>query len=164
MIDLYFRKPLLWDYLLATLLCIIIFVINNIGWIFIPVNQNIWSMASDLSTTSLTLAGFIITLLTILITFKSGYRIKKGSKVEDETVFELFFTTNLYFETVKHLKNCIKSLVFISVLGYSLKLFLNDCAHKYIYFFNIFGLIVVILTLLRSLMILTKIIDLQKLE
>lgn len=61
-------------------------------------------MLTDLITISLTLAGFILTLITVLITFKSSSKIKKLEVDSKEPIFDLFFATSLYFETVRHLK------------------------------------------------------------
>jgi len=102
------------------------------------------------------------TLLTILITFKAGSKVNRAAPNDDHNVFDLFFATGLYFETTKHLKNCIKSLIFVAVLGFALKLFLNIADLKFLFFSNVFGLIVLVLTLWRSILILTKIINLQK--
>ena len=163
MIDRYFRSPVFWDYTLAGLVTVGIWGLFLKHSIRLPKEQYIWSMASDLTTIALTLSGFILTLLTVLITFKSGSKVNKSSIAEQDSIFELFFATDLYFQTVKHLKNCIKSLITIAVIGFSLKLFLDECNHKYIYFFNVLGLIIIVLTIIRSLLILTKIINLQKL-
>lgn len=164
MIDRYFRRPLLWDYFFAITLSVIVIILYNKTYITLPKEEYIISIASDLSNISLTLAGFILTLLTVLITFKSGSKVTKESSNEHDSLFELFFATDLYFQTVKHLKNCIKSLITITVLGYSLKLGLNQNYYFYIYFFNVFGLVIIVLTLSRSLLILTKIINMQKTE
>ncbi|QHS55558.1 hypothetical protein GWR56_08385 [Mucilaginibacter sp. 14171R-50] len=158
----YFRRPLICDYTIGLTLCTVCFYFYRSSYISLPKEQFTVSTASDLSTIALTLAGFILTLLTVLITFKSGSTIKKDTNIDEETVFEIFFATDLYFETVKHLKNCVKSLTVISVIGYSLKLFLNEGSQKFIYFFNILGLVIIALTLWRSLLILTRIINLQK--
>lgn len=162
MLDRYFRNPLLYDYSLGLLISISILYIYIRGYFKLPKIEYTLSTSSDLSTISLTLAGFILTLLTILITFKAGSKIDKSVNPEKQTIFDLFFVTNLYFETTKHLKNCIKSLLFISVLGYSLKLLLSESLLKYLFFSNSLGLVILVLTLLRSLLILTRIIDLQK--
>lgn len=162
MLDRYFRNPLLYDYSLGLLISISILYTYIRGYFKLPKIEYTLSTSSDLSTISLTLAGFILTLLTILITFKAGSKIDKSVNPEKQTIFDLFFVTDLYFETTKHLKNCIKSLLFISVLGYSLKLLLSESWLKYLFFSNSLGLIILVLTLLRSLLILTRIIDLQK--
>ncbi|WP_418650140.1 hypothetical protein [Tenacibaculum aestuariivivum] len=119
-------------------------------------------MTSDLSNIGLTCTGFILTLLTVLITFKSSSKVSKENYSNENSLFEMFFASDLYFMTVKILKNCIKSLIFISVFGYSLKLGLKQEYLKFTFFYNVLGLTVLALTLWRCLMILTKILKMQE--
>lgn len=161
-LDLYFRRPVVWDYICAMLLLAVAFKLFKDKVIFLPKDEYIMSTASDLTTIALTLAGFVLTLLTVLITFKSGSRITKINYKDDDSLFDLFFATGLYFTTIHLLKNCVKSLIFISVLGYGLKLLVKASRHDLIFFFNIVGLTVITLTLVRSLLILTNIMNLQK--
>jgi hypothetical protein len=162
MIDSYFKRPLLYDYLFAGFICAGLYVLYCLDRIDLPKAENTFSTATDLSTIGLTLAGFVLTLLTVLITFKTGAKIPNGNSYEGIPLFDLFFSTKLYFQTTDLLRGCIKSLVFVAVLGFSLKIFLSDCYVKYIFFSNILGLIIIVMTLWRSLLILTKIINLQK--
>lgn len=163
MLDRYFKRPLFWDYILASVLSGVMIVLFRKNYISLPKDEFALSITSDLATIALTLAGFILTLLTILITFKSGSKISKTNyDDENETVFDLFFASELYFETIKHLKGCVKSLVFVAVFGFSLKLGLTQTYYKYLFFFNVFGLAIIVVTLWRSLLILGKIIKMQK--
>jgi len=162
MVDRYFERPLFYDYTVALLLCGIFYFLKYKGMISLPTDETSLSTTTDLSTISLTLAGFVLTLLTVLVTFKTGARIPNGQNNEDVPLFDLFFSTSLYYKTTALLKNCIKSLVFVSILGFSLKLFLTGVLVQYLFFSNILGLIIIVTTLARSIMILTKIIDLQK--
>jgi len=162
MLDAYFKKPVFWDFLIAIIVMAIIAFLNFKQLFNLPKDVYSLDMASDLSNVSLTSAGFILTLLTVLITFKSGSNLTKEKATESNTLFELFFTSLLYFETVKHLKNCIKSLIVIAILGFSLKLGLTKNYREYIFFFNIIGLIIIVMTLWRCLLILSKILEMQK--
>lgn len=162
MLDAYFKKPVFWDFLIAIIAVGIVAFLNFKQLFNLPKDVYSLDMASDLSNVSLTSAGFILTLLTVLITFKSGSNLSKEKATESNTLFELFFTSPLYFETVKHLKNCIKSLIVIAILGFSLKLGLTNNYREYIFFFNIIGLIIIVMTLWRCLLILSKILEMQK--
>lgn len=162
MLDAYFKKPVFWDFLTALIITAIIAFLCFKGLFDLPKDNYTLDMASDLSNVSLTSAGFILTLLTVLITFKSGSNLTKEKSSESNTLFELFFTSPLYFETVKHLKNCIKSLIVIAIIGFSLKLGLTKEFREYIFFFNIIGLIIIVMTLWRCLLILSKILEMQK--
>ncbi|RFZ84120.1 hypothetical protein DYU05_00330 [Mucilaginibacter terrenus] len=162
MIDNYFKRPLLYDYLLGCSVCAIFFWLNHKGHFNLPEPGASLSTTTDLSTISLTLAGFVLTLLTVLITFKTGAKIPNGTQNDDVPLFDLFFSTRLYFQTTTLLKGCINSLVFISVLGFTLKLLLSEAYEKFLFYSNVLGLVIIAATLYRSLMILTRIIRLQR--
>ena len=159
-LDKYFKKPLLWDYLIAFIMAVITIVLHYKNKISLPNTQDSYSLTGDLTNITLTLAGFILTILTVLITFKDN----SVNKLEDENeqTFNKFFDTDYYYETVKHLKNCIKSIIIIAVIGFFFKLFLIDDFRKYCFFYNIFGLTVTILTIWRCLLILSNVLKLQK--
>ncbi len=162
MLNQYFKRPIFWDYTIATILSGFVYLLYIKKTISLPKTDYILQTTSDLTTIALTLAGFVLTILTVLITFKSGVQITKKTYNENDRLFDLFFVSDLYFESIKHLKNGVKSLIFISMLGYTLKLLLSDWFKMYLYFFNIIGLFIIVATLYKSLLILSKIINLQK--
>jgi hypothetical protein len=163
-LDKYFRRPLFWDYLICSVICLFtVYLVYN-GKIKLPSKEDSIAVTSDITNISLTLSGFILTLLTVLITFKSGSKIRKIELESDEPIFNLFFASRYYFVTVKHLKNCIKSLIFIAVIGFIIKLFLPTDYKKKAFFFNVIGLGIIILTISRCVLILTKVLELQEEE
>lgn len=162
-LDVYFKSPIIWDYSLGCVSVAICWWLQIKEHICLPKSDNLLSVTTDLSTVSLTIAGFILTFLTVLITFKSSSKVTADNyDAENDSLFEIFFASELYFQTVKYLKNCIKSLIFVAVIGYSLKLSLNEARYAYLLLFDVFALIIITLTMLRSLLILTKIIEMQK--
>ncbi|NRR93391.1 hypothetical protein HSX10_17590 [Winogradskyella undariae] len=161
-LDKYFRRPVLYDYLISLVVAIILFVVYSKGIFNLPKDERSLSMTSDLANVGLTSAGFILTLLTVLITFKSSSKINKKNYSDDDSLFDLFFSSELYFMTVRILKNCIKSLILISVIGFALKLAIPKDFLKYVFFYNIFGLIIIALTLYRCLLVLTKVLKMQE--
>ncbi len=162
MLDKYFKKPLFWDYLLVVLVVSTLFTLYLFDKISLPENEFVVTISSDVSNIGFTSSGFILTLLTVLITFKGSSRITKKTSNTDSSVFQMFFASDLYFDTVGHLKNCIKSLLAISILGYALKLGLPKSYLYVLYFCNIAGLIIIVATLWRCLLILSKIIKIQE--
>src|SRR5690606_26011444 len=136
LLNKYFQRPLFWDYSLCFLICIISIYLYKKNILDLPPAADSISVTTDVTTISLTLSGFILTLLTVLITFKSGSHIKKIEPENSETIFNLFFASSYYFETIKHLKNCIKSLIFVAIVGFGIKLFLNQDLKVYTFFFN----------------------------
>lgn len=163
-IDSYFKKPVLVDYFVGIVTANGFNFLMKKGIVLLPLTNTYESITTDIANVGLTSTGFILTLLTVLITFKSSSRITKKNIDKAKSVFEVFFVSGLYFETVRHLKNCIKSLIFISILGFSLKLLLNPELKHLLYFYNIIGLIVLVMTLWRCLLILTKILEMQEKE
>ena len=162
MIDKYFIRPVFWDYFLGISITGIIFLLVRKTCFQIPKDETLISIVSDLSTVALTLSGFILTLLTVLISFKSTAKSKKDINFQSDTLYEIFYSTDLYFETVRHLKNAIISLTFTALIGYSLKLALDSKYYILLFAFNLFSLIVIFFTLWRCLLILSKIIKIQK--
>lgn len=160
--DRYFRNPLIWDYTICTLFCGLAIYFYITDKLKLPNKDYSISITTDTTNVSLTIAGFILTLLTVLITFKSNSKIRRLEVGSEEPMFDLFFASGFYYESVKHLKNGIKSLLFIAVLGYSFKLFVPDQYKIYSFFFNIIGLGIIILTIWRCVLILSKILDFQR--
>ncbi len=161
-LDRYFRHPIFYDFLSSITVAILLIVGLRNGKIVAPSTELLYSMVSDLSTVSLTLAGFLLTLITVLISFKSTNRVDRDNIKESDTVFDIFFASALYFETIKHLKSGVVSLVFVAVVGYILKLSLAKEMAYYLLPFNAAGLIVVVFSLLRGVIILTHIVKMQK--
>lgn len=164
MLDIYFRRPLVWDYCLAMVLTSLIKFLICKRVLDTPKSDNTFTVTSDLSTISLTLAGFILTFLTILISYKSTIKQKNPVERHEETEssYDLFFSSKLYFVTVKHLKNGIKSLVIISIIGYFLKLTLPIQDQEKLFLFSVFSITIIGLTIWRCILILSQIIKLQQ--
>lgn len=162
MIDKYFRRPLFWDYLLTTIIVGIVVLLKFKGFIKPPKEEYVFSIISDLSTVSLTMVGFILTLVTVLISFKSSIKIPKISSTEKASLFDVFFSSDLYFQTIRHLKNGIKSLTIIALIGYFLKLTIGQINYQYLFFFCFVGMTIILMTIGRSLLILSSIIKIQK--
>jgi hypothetical protein len=160
-LDKYFKRPIFWDNFLAISISFASYALVKKCFLNTPSVIDSISLASDATNISLTISGFILTLLTILITFKSGSKIKKFKIDDDENLFDLFFATGLYHETVRHLKNCIKSLIYIAFIGFSLKLFTPVNHKSLIFYFNISGLTIIIMTMWRCLLILSKVMEMQ---
>lgn len=162
MLDKYFKYPLLYDFIIAILMSIGFYKLTCIHFFCVPKIENLFSIISDLSTISLTMAGFILTLLTVLVSFKSSSKLVKDKIKDSDRAFDVFFASKLYFVTVGHLKNAIKSLVFISILGYLLKLTIEETSKWILFEYCIFGLTIILLSIARSLIILTNIIKIQE--
>lgn len=151
-LDFYFRFPIIMDYLTGLGLVSIIRYYINANILLIPKDDVILDYASETTTVLLTLAGFILTFLTLLITFKTG----PADNTRPQSLMESFCRSSLYKDTTKLLKNCIKSLIFLSLMIYILR-FINIVGIFTLYYWVIFCVIVLLLTILRALFILDKI-------
>jgi len=159
-LEKYFERPIFWDCFISIIMSSLIFSLLHFKIIPLPSLDNVISITTDISNISLTSTGFILTLLTVLITFR-GYD-KRSDKIDDSgSVFQVFFSTKLYKMTVDLLKDCIKSLVLISLLGFILKLFSSSSQNLILFIFNTFGFSILCLTLIRCMLILSKLIDLK---
>jgi hypothetical protein len=162
MVDLYFRRPVLIDFIVSIAIVLsTYFLFSNTG-LHLPSHDVLFSLTGDLSTVALTFSGFILTLLTILITFKTSAQIPTDETQHIVPLFDIFFATPLYFKTITILKNAIKSLICIAMVGYSLKLVLHENAIDYLFYFDIGSIIVITLTLWRNLTVLGLIMKLQQ--
>lgn len=157
-LDIYFRRPVFWDYLISLLISGALVYYFTKDRIYIPKDADSYSLTGDISNVAFTLAGFILTILTVLITFKDSTGERKNN------VFARFFNSSYYPTTVNHLKNCIKSIIIVAILGYFFKIFTIEEYRKYLFFFNIFALVLIFLSIWRCITILSKILVLQNPE
>ncbi len=158
--DKYFKYPLLSDLTLGVILIGLLFFTIHDKLIIYPTTAVLLQVSTDISTVSLTLAGFILTFLTVLITYKMG----STSVAHEGTMpklIDIFFNSPLYFKSITLLQGCIGTLIFISIIGFLLKLFLKECALQYLLYSNVLGLAMIITTLGRSLFILRAILKFQ---
>jgi hypothetical protein len=160
----YWKLPIIFDLLVFTLLASGYYLANlKFSDLLVISGERSVSTISDIITISLTLAGFILTLLTLLISFKST---KEGSikdlSPETDSSFHIFFYSKLYFSSVKHLIIIVEELAFLALIGFILKVTVG-ASHLYVItYFNIAGMITIILALYRGLFILKAIIQMQK--
>jgi hypothetical protein len=161
LLDIYFRRPILSDLVLAFAAVLSAKYLVQASVLFIPPTERLYSTVSDVCTVSLTMAGFILTLLTVLISFKSTSRVDPENIKMSDKVFDIFFISPLYFQTVKILQNAILSLTSMALIGYLLKILFNSPEMPILFFYCIFSVTIVMLTILRSVIILSSIIKMQ---
>jgi magnesium-transporting ATPase (P-type) len=162
MLNFYFKRPIVNDYVISGIIVFIARYLLCHNYLTIPKADRLFSTVSDMSTLALTMAGFILTLTTVLISFKSTNKIDRNNIQESDKTFDLFFASKLYFDTIQILNNAIKSLSIIALLGYILKLTLSESFLSTLYLYCVLGIIVIILTVMRCVLILTTILKMQK--
>ncbi len=156
-LNFYFKFPVILDFVVSTLICITMATLtyNEIGWEFD--RKRLTSINSDLISTSISLAGFVLAALTIIVTFKDN--VKKGEQDSGKTVF---FNSSRYFDLVKVFYGAALELLFIFILLTITKisdLFSFMGIEAYII---LASLIIICSAVFRSLILLFQIIKLQK--
>lgn len=159
-LDIYFKRPIFWDYILSVCITSALIFCFLRDKITLPDDNDSYSLTGDLTNIALTMGGFILTILTVLITFKDNS--SANVNADGAPTFNRFFSTDYYHETVRHLKNCIKSIIVIAALGFFFKLALIQDVREYLFFLNVFGITIIIFSVYRCLLILSRILELQK--
>ena len=161
LLNKYFKSPVIYDFIIALSMTLTVVVLIQFEYYSYPETKLVSKLCSDFSNISLTLSGLVLTIITILISFKESRSIERKDDQQQKSKFHLFFDSKLYIETVRHFKNCMKVLVLISIFGYASQLIFAGKNSKYLLFIVVPILVVVSLTIWRSLLVLTKILKIQ---
>lgn len=162
MLNFYFRFPVVVDYIVGVLVAFVVWFLLSHDYLSAPKADRLFATVSDMSTISLTMAGFILTLTTVLISFKSTNKTDRNNVLETDRVFDLFFVSKLYFDTVQILNNSIKSLSVIALTGYAIKLTISELFLSPLFLYCVLGIVVITLTVIRCVIILTTIVKMQE--
>ena len=158
-LDRYFAHPILLDGMLSTAVWV---VSKNFAWFKFKfadkaAQQNV---LSNLISTDVSLAGFILAALTIIVTFKSNLRAKNIEEADNAQ--ELIFSSKHYDSIVKVFRKSIIELVLCFILLYTMWLCSENLSIAAIHRVNTLGVLITSLTIGRSLFILFMILDLSK--
>jgi len=155
----YLRWPIISDAALSTVISLLL-----LNWIFeCPRDSdksNFLNVISSLISTCVSLAGFILAALTIIITFKSNLKAKGIAEADD--ALELILSSKHYESIVTVFKGAIIEFILITVLLYFVSTTSSDITAYMLLLFTVNGIIITSLTILRSLVILFSILKLEK--
>jgi len=176
-LDAYFKRPIFWDILTAGILMTTFDVINIRDLIGLEIHYVPESYIETMSTSIITFAGFVLTIITIIITFKntlpeefsevhekndkSEQPVKSRPPDEVKSKVVKFYHSKYYEMTLALLMNSVKimfALFFLLISCY----FINNLSQKIYLHVLLCSLILTIFTLFRFLLILKIIIDFQK--
>lgn len=161
-IDTYYKHPVFYDYFLSMIL-IGIFLFLDDRFDLKIIESNLGNeLSSDIGTVGLTVSGFILTLATILITFKSGQILSDENLDNQSSPFKIFLGSRLYKQSINVLKYGVLSLVAISILIFVLKIFSGNLNPKISLFANIVGLVIISTTFIRCFYVLNIILKMQE--
>ena len=139
-VDFYLSNALSMD----AIICVIILIANTYLSLFlIDFNEksNNINIINNIVKTSVSLAGFILTSLTIIIAIRSNVKIKKPKKAK--TPLELFFSGGTYLTIIKVFKSAIIELIFCFIIAYIIWVLSANITNA-----NIFKTIVVLIYLM----------------
>lgn len=165
-LDTYIKKPLLYDLLVILMVVVSSFCLNPCGKLNTPLKlENLNTILSNVINTSISLAGFVLASLTIIVTFKDNINHKEVSeKIREKqalTGMELIFTSKHYKRIVGVFSwSCFIFLILFFLLTIC-SIFLDNL--NFIAVFNIVvaSVLLVTFTIFRCLLILHKIIQIQ---
>ena len=171
--DKYIKRPLFWDIVICALIISICYYILECKKYFtLDVDvESLKSNLSDIISTSISLAGFVLASLTIIVTFKDNISQKQqaplpSTKPKDlpntnETGIELLFTSKHYKRIVGVFTWASFILLFIFLVFSGIKTFTKILSTHFIFYSTIIGITLIALTIFRSLIVLCQIIKLQ---
>ena len=162
----YIKKPLLYDLMLIALFISLKYYVTSFKQCEIVLNlDNLKAILSDTINTSISLAGFVLASLTIIVTFKDNINHKDiSNKIkdhEDLSGMELIFTSKHYKRIVGVFSwSCFIFLSLFFLLTLS-RIFLDVIQLNLVFDLIIIAIVLVTLTIFRCLLILHKIIQIQ---
>lgn len=158
-IDHYLRHPLFWDGLLIAATLIVNHYCKAFFCIRIGADTQI-NLLSNIIGTSVSLAGFILAALTIIVTFKSNLSAHSARAAKNP--LELLFSTNNYTNIVRVFRHSIIELTAVFVVLYLAWVLKENLGDKVLFYCNIYGVLITCLSLIRSLFILFIVLKMDK--
>ena len=155
LLDRYYKRPVLYDILLNVLVICGLIGLERYDVFHFDFNEK----SNDIATIGLTIAGFILTLLTILLTLKSNSIL--SSEKDELNAFEIFLASDLYSKSVAILKNGVIILIIVSFVTLGTGTLTNDIYKEFGLYINVVCLLFILLTFLRCFIILNLIFDMQ---
>ena len=158
-LNVYYKRPLIYDLLLNVIIIALLYFVESKGYYSFSFENS----SQVIPSIGITISGFIITILTILLTLKSNSIINKNyeSKVEFRSNFSVFLASELYSKAISVLRNGVISLLIISFITLGVSVVLKDVYSKIGIYLNIICFIFTLLVFLRSFYVLNLIFKMQ---
>ncbi|MFY0608528.1 MAG: hypothetical protein JXR10_17560 [Cyclobacteriaceae bacterium] len=161
--DIYLEIPVISDVIIVILFSVILYFIDQT--IDLKVDKSIVaSVNTDLISNSISLVGFVLAALTIIITFKENTKTYDEKQVKRELnkgVSFHFFNSRHYDKTVKVFYGASFELLFIFIASILLKFFIPLHLGAWYNYILVFLVSLMCITVLRCLIILYMVIKLQ---
>lgn len=173
-LNIYIRRPLLWDIVITIALCYLYsFLIKKFSFSLNFDEDIIASILSDLIGTSISLAGFVLASLTIIVTFKDNIsqKIESNNNQNKNNLnnpnqsstsgIALLFSSKHYGRIVGVFTWAVFIYLGLFLVLSFLKLFLGKIPIDYFAYICIIPIVLITFTIFRSVLVLYKIIKLQ---
>jgi|SRR5690554_1223197 len=184
-LNTYIKRPLLWDIIITSLICYLFSLVVSKFDVKIQVDMElVKSIISDLISTSISLAGFVLASLTIIVTFKNNISHKKKSQSKPECNYkseqvsgkdnkvvinqddeqsgiELLFSSKHYSRIVGVFTWAVFIFLLLFLFLSFSKLFITEVPISIALYFCIIPICLTTLTIFRSILVLYRIIRLQ---
>lgn len=159
LIDKYLASPILCDAIIAGLVWVASkhFALVNFA---LTDKSNQINLMTNLIGADVSLAGFILAALTIIVTFKSNVQ-SKGMN-DAMNALELIFSSKHYYRIVQVFKKSLIEFVMCFILLFCAWLSTDNFLIETVYRINVTGIILTTLSISRSLFVLFMILDLEK--
>lgn len=177
MLNTYIKRPLLWDIILIVLICVgYYFILQKLSLDINITKEIVTSTLSDLINTSISLAGFVLASLTIIVTFKDNLSQKKAVQINqtkedlekaketkeiNESGMALLFSSKHYGRIVGVFTWAVFIYLAMFLFLSMLKLFIDKIPMSIYEYLCIAPIVLTALTIFRSVLVLYKIIKLQ---
>ncbi len=159
-LNIYIKRPLLWDILIITLECYSIFFTTiKLNFTLLIDLELTKSILSDLLNSSISLAGFVLASLTIIVTFKDNLGHNKNE--QKESGISLLFSSKHYSRIVGVFTWAVLIFLSLFVLLSLGKIFVSKFPAFYYLYFCIVPISLTALTIFRTILLLYSIIKLQ---
>jgi hypothetical protein len=157
-LNIYIKRPLLYDIAVSILFCYIFHLTTVKFKVVIAIdNELVKSIISDLINTSISLAGFVLASLTIIVTFKDNI----SNKSENNSGIGLLFSSKHYSRIVGVFVWAVFIFLIMFLILSISKLFIDKLPNQYHVYYCLIPICLITFTILRSLLVLYSIIKLQ---
>lgn len=159
-LNTYIKRPVLWDIILTAFCCYLYSLCISKFCVTLNYDMElIKSIISDLISTSISLAGFVLASLTIIVTFKDN--ISNKPKTDEVNGIELLFSSKHYGRIVGVFSWAVFVFLLLFLLLALSKLFISKVPQTIAIYFCLVPISIISLTIFRSILVLYSIIRLQ---
>lgn len=156
-LDKYYNRPLLYDCIISSIVMIGVYIIDKSFNLDLKLKEN----SPNLGSIGLTISGFIMTLLTILLTVKSNNIIRGEDSKTSNNAFHIFLSSPLYSKSITILKSGVLILLFISFGTLAISVLGKELYSKFGFYINAICLLFILITFLRCFHVINMILRMQ---